>query len=258
MSEPKILFLDIETSPIKANVWGLFKQDIGLNQIVKDWEIISYSAKFKGEKKVYYRDQRKNKEVKLDLEILKELWILLDRADAVVTQNGISFDEKKIRAKFIEANMQPPSSFKSLDTLRISRKVCAFTSHKLEYMAKKLDLKHKKSAHGKFPGMTLWNECCEKNNPEGWREMERYNKLDILALEDLYTRLIPWNTSSAFNPNVYHDNLKHVCLCGSSNFKRNGYAYTSVGKFERYKCKDCGKEARSRYNLLSQEKRATV
>lgn len=251
-------FLDIETSYIKSATWGLHKQDIGLNQILKDWEIISFSFKFKGDDKIYYRDQRKNKEVKLDKKLLKELWDLLDKADLIVTQNGISFDIKRINAKFVEAGFPPPSSFKNSDTLRTSKKAFSFTSHKLEYMAKKLGLKNTKSSHTKFPGMSLWIECCENNNQSAWSEMQKYNVRDILALEELYTKFIPWDTSVSFNPNTYHNDLKHVCHCGSEEYKRNGYAYTATGKFDRFKCKNCGKEHRGRKNLLDKVKRDTL
>ena len=43
---PKILVIDIETSPVLANVWRLFKENVGLNQIQKDWHLLSYSAKW--------------------------------------------------------------------------------------------------------------------------------------------------------------------------------------------------------------------
>ena len=36
MTGPKILIVDIETAPIVAQVWGLFDQNVGLNQIAQD------------------------------------------------------------------------------------------------------------------------------------------------------------------------------------------------------------------------------
>ena len=33
---PRILSIDIETSPIEGRVWGLWKQNLGLNQITKE------------------------------------------------------------------------------------------------------------------------------------------------------------------------------------------------------------------------------
>ena len=34
---PKVLVFDIETSPIISYVWGLWNNDVGLNQIHTDW-----------------------------------------------------------------------------------------------------------------------------------------------------------------------------------------------------------------------------
>ena len=53
---PKIKTLDVETSPIVAYVWSTFKVNIGLNQIVKEWSILSYCVKDLGKKKVRYMD----------------------------------------------------------------------------------------------------------------------------------------------------------------------------------------------------------
>jgi len=52
MAGPKIVVLDIETSPIVAYVWSLFKVNIGLNQIVTEWSILSYCLKELGKKKL--------------------------------------------------------------------------------------------------------------------------------------------------------------------------------------------------------------
>jgi hypothetical protein len=92
-----------------------------------------------------------------------------------------------------------------------------------------------------------------KNNLLAWKEMEVYNKYDVLALEELYHILAPWDTT--INWNVYHNNEENVCQCGSKEFKENGYRYTKTGKFKRFKCKSCGSELQSRKNVLDKSKR---
>ena len=52
--KPRILLLDIETSPTMAAVWRLWKENIGLEQINNDWFIMSYSAKWLKDSTVYY------------------------------------------------------------------------------------------------------------------------------------------------------------------------------------------------------------
>lgn len=254
---PKILVLDIETSPLISYTWGIWEQNISLNQIKQDWAVIAWSAKWLGDpaSKIFYKDQRGAKNIMDDKKILQELWNLIDQADILLTQNGISFDIKKLNARFIMNGMKPPSSYKHIDTKRIASKKFGFTSNKLEYMTEKLCKKYKKSKHKSFPGFELWNECL-KGNLKAWKEMEHYNKYDILSLEELYYKLQPWDSSINFNS--YSDELTNRCACGSVNFRKNGFKYTSVGKYQRYVCLDCGSEAKDRVNLLSKDKKASL
>ena len=252
---PRILALDIETSPIVSYTWGLFDQNVALNQIKEDWSVLAWCCKWVGEKKILYMDQRKAKNVRDDKEILKAIWKLLDEADIVLTQNGKSFDIKKLNARFIINGMRPPSSFKQIDTLRLARKIFGFTSNKLEYMSNTLCLKYKKLKVKKFQGFELWSECL-KGNKEAWQQMERYNKMDVLSLEELYEKLIPWETGINFN--LYSRDNVTRCTCGSTNFMKNGYFYSASGKFQRYYCGACGSEIRDKQNLFSKDKKKSL
>jgi hypothetical protein len=251
-AKPKILFLDIETAPIEAHVWQLWDQNVGLNQIMHDWSVLSWCAKWQSSKRLIYEDVSKQKNKRDDKKILKHIWDLLDEADIVVTQNGRQFDIKKLNARFIINGMHPPSNYRQIDTKVLAKKVFGFTSNKLEYMADKLCKKYKKLKHKKFAGHEMWTECL-KGNKAAWREMEKYNKHDVLALEELYNALIAWDNPVNFN--VYHKMHDSICSCGSTEFYKNGYYYTNSGKFDRYMCKKCNKTYTSRYNELSLKKR---
>jgi uncharacterized protein YprB with RNaseH-like and TPR domain len=254
---PKVLLFDIETAPIVAHVWTLWENNVGLNQIVADWHVLSWSAKWLGDNasQVMYDDQRNAKNIEDDKRLLQGIWDLLDQADIVITQNGKSFDQKKLNARFILNGFQPPSSFKHIDTKLIAKRHFAFTSNKLEYMTDKLCVKYKKLQHKEFPGHEMWTQCL-KGNIKAWEAMEIYNKYDVLSLEELFTILIPWD--STINFNLYHDAEENTCKCGSSEFIRNGFYYTSSGKYQKLRCKKCGAETRCRENLFSKEKRAAL
>jgi len=255
--EAKVLIFDIETAPILAHVWGLWDNNVSLNQVVSDWHVMSWSAKWRGapEHEVMYQDQRNASHVEDDKDLLKEIWYLLNEADVVITQNGKRFDQRKLNAKFVQHRMGAPSSFKHIDTKVVAQKHFDFPSYKLEYMTNKLCVKYKKLKHKKFPGHEMWTECL-KGNLEAWDEMKLYNIHDVLALEELYFILIPWDSS--INLNLFHDRDEHVCHCGSTESIKNGFYYTNVGKFQRYMCKDCGAETRSRSNLFSIEKKDSL
>lgn len=251
MSKPKVLLLDIETSPLLSYHWGLFDQNVGLNQIHREWHVLSWSAKWLGSKEIMYMDQSTVKNKENDKKILEALWKLLDECDIVIGHNVKSFDLKKLNARFLLHKMEPPSKARIIDTLLIARRNFALTSNKLEYLSEKLGCKHKKLKHKKFPGFELWKECLA-GNKEAWEEMEVYNKYDVLSLEEVYERLIPWDSSINFS--VYNGG-DHICSCGSKELIKKGFAASNHGVYQRYKCKACGKPYQDKENLLSLEQR---
>jgi hypothetical protein len=181
----KVLIIDIETRSLVVKTWGLFDQNIGLNQVVEDGGILSWSAKWIGSDTVLYKDVKGDKSK--EKELLAPLWKLMDDADIVIGQNSNSFDIKKLNAKFLEYNLGSPSEYKKIDTLRMARKHYGFLSNKLEYLSKKL-CTIKKLTHSKFPGFSLWDQC-EKGNKEAWKEMKIYNMADVSATEELFLKL---------------------------------------------------------------------
>jgi hypothetical protein len=257
LTKPKVLIFDIETAPILGHVWSLWENNVALNQVVADWHILSWSAKWLDDPptKIMYDDQSKEKNIADDKRLLQGIWNLLNEADVVITQNGKNFDQKKLNARFILNKMKPPGTFKHIDTKILASKHFGFTSNKLEYMTDKLCTKYKKLKHKEFPGHEMWVECLA-GNPKAWAEMKKYNKYDVLALEELYHIMIPWDNTINFN--LYHDENTHVCKCGSTSFHKNGFYYTSAGKFQKHKCKQCGAEHRDKTNLFSKEKRASL
>ena len=252
MKEQKILLFDIETAPILGWVWGIWDQNVAINQIHKDWHVLSWSAKWLGEKKIMYADQRDAKNVEDDKKLLQGIWKLLDEADTVVTQNGKDFDEKKLNARFIINNIDPPSPFTHLDTLKIARNKFAFTSNKLEYLADKLCTNKKLTDTRKFSGFTLWKECL-KGNLKAWKEMEKYNKQDVVTLEELYIRLRPYDKVN--NAGLYIDDLKPICpKCGHDKLQSRGEAGNKSGVYTRYQCLGCRGWSRGKIKLTSKEK----
>jgi hypothetical protein len=255
---PKVLIYDIETAPIVAHVWGLWENNVGLNQIDTDWHVLSWSAKWLGtpDNEVMYMDQRDMKNIEDDSKLLKQIWNLLDMCDVVITQNGKRFDQKKLNARFVLNDMPPTSTYRHIDTAQLAKKHFAFTSNKLAYMTDKLCTKYKKlTNHGQFQGHELWTQCL-KGNLAAWLEMEKYNKYDVLSLEELYGKLAPWDNTVNFN--VYTDIESTTCSCGSTSFRKNGFAYTNSAKYQKYACKSCGKEHKDKVNLFTTEKKASL
>lgn len=191
-ADGRTLIIDIETSPIVGLVWGVWKQNLSIDQIQQDWSILSYAAKWADEPKIFYEATGGHGagKVRDDSGLLPGLWKLLNEAERVVAQNGNKFDIKKINYRLVERGYDPPKSYRVYDTLLASRRLFAATSHKLGWLSEHLT-DTPKSKHRKFPGWELWLECL-KDNPAAWAEMKKYNIQDIKATEKLWRRQQAW------------------------------------------------------------------
>jgi len=179
----KTLFLDIETTPMQVYAWGLFDQNITIDQIIKSTEMLCFGARWLGEKKVKFRSvHHDGKRV-----MLEELHSLMDEADVLVGWNSAAFDHKHINREFLEAGMAPPSTVKDLDLMSVTKANFLFPSNKLDYVAQKLDV----GAKVKHSGFSLWLRCMEGDR-KAWKEMKEYQIQDVNLLVDLYDILLPW------------------------------------------------------------------
>lgn len=245
----RILILDIETAPNVAYVWGFFKENIGAKQVLEDCEILSWSAKWLGEKEFFYEDSQKCDEA----DILEPLVELLDEADMVVGHNLKRFDMPKIRGRCLVNGIDLPSPYKEIDTYQAVRRAFGFDRNTLEEVARILGVAQK-SGHKQFPGFELWLECL-RGNPDAWAEMKMYNMQDVLVTEQVYLNIRPYIDNHPV-VTVYDEPEETSCpKCGadSSFQERRGYAYTNVGKYQKYKCNSCGGWHRSRHTLLEKD-----
>lgn len=250
---PRILILDIETAPVLANVWGMWKQNVPLKFINKDWYILSFAAKFTDKKKVHYFDQSEADDIEDDKNLLIVLSEFLDEADIVVAHNGRKFDVRKINTRLLMHGIDQPSPYKVVDTLKIAKKHFAFTSNKLEFLTDTL-CETKKLKHNKFPGVELWVEVL-KGNKAAWKEMKVYNIFDVKSLEELYFKLRPWDDT---HPNVsnFSGKMDKACVhCGSEDVHRRGSYFTKTGRYQRYQCNECKGWMRDRISNNIEEKK---
>lgn len=248
---PRILVYDIETSPIVAHMWSMWQQGFGLNQIETDWFIMSFCCKWLGEDDIYYFDQRDAENIEDDSLLLEKLWKFLNEADVVIGQNIKKFDTRKVNTRFVMNGLPKPSAYRQIDTLTIIKEQFAMTSGKLEYVAGKLCPEHMKSKHLEYPGHELWNACL-KGDRKAWECMENYNREDVLATETLYNVLSSWDNKLP-NFDVYVDEVLDM-----SEWEKDGFHYSNLGKYQRYRNKKTGVQRRSRINLLTKEKRDSL
>lgn len=241
-NKPAILVFDIETAPIEAYVWGTHNQNIGVDMIKQDFTILSFAAKFVGKKGIIYLDNRGKRDFRDDKDLVKKILDVLDKADILVSQNGINFDLKKIhsRAWFNNISRVTPKQ-KHVDLLLEGRKVFGHTSHKLAWISKALTPANQKSVHAAYPGFELWKEVM-RGNTKAWNEMRAYNKQDVLSTEAVFNDYMTWFDHIDLRPFYKPKNLiERECRnCGSLFTERWGTQRTSAGLFQKYRCKDCG------------------
>lgn len=225
----RLLLLDIESAPNTAYVWGLFKQNISISQIVDSSKMLCWAAKWLGEDKVEFSsilDGHKK--------MLNRIHKLLNEADAVIHYNGSRFDIPTLNKEFLLAGMSPPAPYAQIDLLRTARQQFRFPSNKLDYVGRALGVGQKES----HEGFELWIKCMNKDK-DAWKRMEAYNKQDVILLEKVYYEFLPWIKN---HPNkAVHDETSHTCpTCGSGLLSKRGFNVTKAGKYQRYQCNGCG------------------
>ncbi len=219
---PRLLGIDIETAPAKAFVWGLHDQNIGIEQIIEPSRVICWSAKWFGEKEVFYRDERAGKR-----KMFLALRELLLSAEAIVGYNSDSFDLQKLSGEFVFHRIPPAPPIASIDLYK-TVKGLGYISGKLAFIGPFLKIGEKV----KHEGFSLWSACL-KGDKAAWKRMEAYNKQDTELLEGLYNVLRPYIKN--------HPTLGSGCpACQSQRSQSRGVRRTRAFLIERKQCTDCG------------------
>lgn len=245
----KILHIDIETAPNKVYTWGLWNQNIAINQIVEPGYTLCWAAKWHGKKEIMFNSIYESSEK----EMLEEVHDLLGKADAVTHYNGRKFDIPTLNKEFILNDMPVPDPYHQIDLLHVAKKQFKFPSNKLDYISQALGLGSKT----KHMGMDLWKECMAGND-KAWKIMKKYNKQDVILLEKLYDRLLPWIKTHP-NHALYSDSNRPVCPnCGSEHVVKKGVETTLTMSYQRYRCGDCGTPLRGRTNILNKYKKKNI
>lgn len=245
----RILFIDIETAPNLCYTWGLWKQNIHIDNIIEEGYTLCASYKWYKDKKIHFTGINEF-EPKV---MFQELADVISDADVIVHYNGSNFDMPILNKEFIKHGIWKPAPYHTIDMLQVVRKVFKFQSNKLDFVARSLGLGSKVQ----HKGMELWHGCMEMDE-SSWRVMTRYNKQDVRLLENLYVHMLPWIDGHP-NAALYVDNNNPVCIaCGSTNIGPRGVSNTKLATYPRYWCKDCGKWLRGRFSIVPKERRKAI
>lgn len=234
---PRILFYDIEVSYTVGAVWGLYDQNVA--GVIRDPYMLSFAYKWYGEKttKVLSLPMMGgyNKNKKCDKKLVQELWKLFDEADIIIAHNGNSFDQKWAYSRFLLNGMKPPSPSKYIDTKIVAKSLFRFNSNSLNNLAKYFGIGSKVDTGG----IDLWIDCIENDLSSAWRKMEVYNKMDVVLLEKVYLKMVPYIINHP-NLNLYLDSRMNCPNCGVNKLIKHKLRFSRTGARQQYKCGDCG------------------
>jgi hypothetical protein len=230
----KILAWDIERVPNLIwdwKVWG--DRYIPPERMELRGQVLCVGAKWLGSKRFHWFSTQDREAM------LQGVWDLINEADALLSWNGKNFDTRHMNTEFLFAGMTPPSASVEIDLMRAGKRRFALPYNKLDYVARALGLPGKVQ----HEGWEMWKGCMD-NDPAAWRKMRRYNRRDVFVLEELHGLLLPWIPS--YPNRALYDHTEGKCpRCGSSNLQRRGFAVTTVSRFQRWACQDCGAWSRS-------------
>lgn len=225
---PRTLLIDIENSPIEAEIWDLWPKAVCITQIRQAPRILCFAYKWLGEPRNGFHSEWTDTHPGM----IHQAHSVLSSADVVVHYNGESFDTPHFNREFLEAGFGPPSPYRQVDLYKAVKRTFRFPSNKLEYVSRALGYEGKEH----HEGHALWTKVLN-GDMQARRTMERYNRRDVEALEELYYRLLPWMPNLP-NPGLYEGKTDGCPYCGAVVQKR-GWAYTRQSRFQRYWCPNC-------------------
>lgn len=228
----KILFLDIETSPITAYTWGLWKQNISNDKILDTGGVLCWSAKWHGERSINFDSVHASRRSAM----LRRIHRLLDETDVAVTYFGDRFDLPMLAKEFAVLGLPPPAPFKSIDLCTVVQRRFQFASSKLDFVCKALKI----GAKVRHTGFELWVQCMG-GDAKAWTLMEKYNRHDVTILERLYDRILPWIPNHP-NRAAFDEDPDACPRCGAGpgHYQRRGTAIMTTLRYRRYQCMKCG------------------
>ncbi len=225
------LIFDIETSPCLGWFWRPSHQtSIGYHQILEQAKIICICYKWQGQDKIYSLkwDSKQN-----DKAMVKKFIQIMSKADEVIGHNCDKFDTKWIRTRAIYHRLNMPPDYKSIDTLKESRKGFNFPSNRLDAICKYLGIGEKIKTTEQ-----LWMDIWRKKSAKAMNEMVKYCKMDVLILEEYFKIL-----NEYIKPKIRISNNRAECPdCGGSHMIIRGYVHTLSGTTNvKLQCQDCRK-----------------
>lgn len=243
-NKPKILFFDLETTPLKAWVWSTGKQYIGHKQLVAEhsqYGIICATYCWNDNKPAKAIDWGYEEQSTKD--VIKQFDEIIKQADFCIGKNNNRFDNRMINAARMFAGLPGmPEWTKYTDDLEVQmRRYFRMPSQSLDYISSQLGLGGKIKME-----MQDWIDIVEQNDngKKSLAKMIKYGKKDVADTRALWFKLAE-HFDSKWNQAKFQG-VPHACKhmdCGSLKLNRDGVRYVGKIKYQHWRCADCDRYA---------------
>lgn len=229
------LFFDVEVSPNIGLFWEAgFKKNIDTSNIITERAIICICWKWEDEKEVQFVNWDSKQ---CDKSLLQKFIKVINEADEAIGHNGDRFDLAWIRTRCLFHKIEMFPSYKTIDTLKVSRQKFRFNSNRLNYIAQFLGIGSKIKTD-----YSLWKDIVLHKCKKSMDKMIKYCQMDVILLEKVYKKL-----SGHIEPKTHYgvrfgQDRGSCPECGSDELIRQGTSISATGtKKVKLRCKTCNK-----------------
>lgn len=252
--KPKILFLDVESSPDVAVTFKRFKANMSQEHILQEggW-LLSIAYAFNEGEVISSSLTPSQACANDDSHLVAELWCAIEEADLVVAHNCDRFDIPLFKARCVINGFAPPKRVKQVDTLKLAKQM-KFQSNRLDSLGYVLG----EGSKIKHNGIDLWIKCMEGDS-EALKTMEEYNRQDVVLLRNVYHRLKAFDNNSP-NAALFTSGEEVACrVCGSHDVRATANQIAAGSSlFSEVICNACGARSRLRQSNTTKDKRKSL
>lgn len=197
MTKTKTLFIDLEMSPTLGWTYGQY--NVNVIRVEQAPTLLSFSWKFENEpiQSLSLIDV-KSKNPFDHTALVKQLHKIMSEAGVIVAHNA-DFDVKMANTLFVKQELEVPTGYKIIDTLKEAKKHYKFENNTLDYLAETNLGKNKLPVgNGKLWYTVMFGKGLEREKASV--ALKEYNEQDVLLLEELYYKLTPNKPKNEFDP----------------------------------------------------------
>ena len=238
------LFFDLETSPERTLTFGRFKQNIGDTQVLSYSHILTVAWAFNDGEVKSSKLSHKDIENEDDLTAIIDLVEAINKADVIVTFNGVKFDLKYLKTRMLKWGLPPLKPVKHIDLFLQAKKHFRFPSNSMNNICKYLGYSELKTS----TDFDLWKRCINYKDKQDCEtaltEMEMYNRQDIVVTRNLFKQIQGWttgiNVGTILNSKENVNETIRCPKCGSDDINAiDSELQVGQSMFSLYRCGDC-------------------